>query len=189
MTLDQLIEDHRQLYRSDLHIDRLVSRQPPTSLDLNNGQLHEEPAAAIGMSMSGRLLRLLGHPEGYRGAHPWLEAWHKLRWNCRRNHPYHRAGDRPYWRGSLCHELVRFVIVDDWSVHNASKILRYDNPEPVLRSALSFIEQSIDDARRKAEQRAREDEGKFTIYDEPPHHHAVPGLHQDECPQCRRNAA
>jgi len=59
------IEDHRALFRADLLIPKLVSRQPPTSLDANTGVLHQEPGSAVGMSMSGRLLRYLSHPEGY----------------------------------------------------------------------------------------------------------------------------
>ena len=45
MNLDAQLTDHRAMYASDLHIDRLVSRQPPTTLDLNTGVLHQEPAA------------------------------------------------------------------------------------------------------------------------------------------------
>ncbi len=35
---------HRELFRADLLIPKLVSRQPPTSLDVNTGVLHQEPA-------------------------------------------------------------------------------------------------------------------------------------------------
>ena len=191
MTLAATIALHRQLLRDDAHIARLVSRQPPTSLDLHTGVLHEEPAAAIGMNMSGRLLKYVGHPEGYGSDFPWSKALFRLRYQCRREHPYHRAADRPYWRGSLCHELVRFTVIREFSIENAAKILRYDNPEPVLRYALSYIEASMDEARRKAEQRVRDEEGRFSVTDAPrvEQRHDQPGLHASECPQCRRNAA
>jgi hypothetical protein len=189
--LQQAIETHRAAYRADLFIDRLVARQPPTSLDLNTGVLHQEPAAAIGMTVSGRLLRYVSHPEGYGADFPWSKALYRLRWDCRKNHPNHRGADVPYWRGSLCHELVRFVILREFSVQSAAAVLRYDNPEPVLRQALTFIEESMDHARERAEKRAREDEGRGdgAIPVERPGHHAGPGLHAAECPQCRRNAA
>jgi hypothetical protein len=189
--LTEAIAQHRELYRSDLIIERMVARQPPTSFDLNTGRLHQEPAAAIGMTVSGRLLKFVSHPEGFGADFPWSKAVAKLRWDCRRNHPFHRAGDRPYWRGSLCHQLVRFVVIQGWSVENAAKILRYDNPEPILRAALQFIEESMDHARAKAEKREREIEGHGPGAIPAPVvvHHSVPGLHQVECPQCRRNAA
>jgi hypothetical protein len=158
--LQQAIETHRELYRSDLFIDRMVARQPPTSLDLNTGVLHQEPAAAIGMTVSGRLLRYVSHPEGFGSDFPWSKALYRLRWDCRKNHPHHRGADVPYWRGSLCHELVRFVVLREFSVQSAAAVLRYDNPEPVLRQALTFIEESMDHARERAEKRAREDEGR-----------------------------
>jgi hypothetical protein len=191
VTLEARITLHRDLYRADTYIDRLVARQPPTTLDLNTGALHVEDGTRIGMTMSGRLLRYLSHPEGYGTDFPWSRALYRLRYQCRREHPYHRAGDRPYWRGSLCHQLVRFVIIEGWSVQNAAEILRYDNPEPVLRVALDFIEQGIDDARRKAEKRAREDEGHGpgAVPRDVPDHHATPGLHQEDCPQCRSKSA
>lgn len=191
MTLAATIATHRGMYRDELHIERLVQRQPPTTLDLNTGVLHQEPAAAIGMTISGRLLKYVSHPEGYGADFPWSRALYRLRFDCRRNHPYHRAADRPYWRGSLCWQLVTFVIVRGWSVHSAAEILRYDNPEPVLRTALAFIEAAMDDARRKAEKRSREDEGRFTIYDAAPVHHAPSQEHVMECPnpQCRARRA
>ena len=191
MTLAATIEDHRAMYRADLLIPKLVSRQPPTTLDPHTGELHVEPGAATGMPMAGRLLKYLGHPEGYGADFPWTKAAWKLRVECRRKHPHHRGADVPYWRGSLCHELVRFTIIRSYSVQSAVEILRYDNPEPLLREAFRFIEQVIDAERAKAERRAREDEGKFTIYDEAPVHHAPSREHIAECPnpECRKRRA
>jgi hypothetical protein len=191
--LQQAIETHRELYRSDLFIDRMVARQPPTSLDLNTGVLHQEPAAAIGMTVSGRLLRYVSHPEGFGSDFPWSKALYRLRWDCRKNHPHHRGADVPYWRGSLCHELVRFVVLREFSVQSAAAVLRYDNPEPVLRQALTFIEESMDHARERAEKRAREDEGRGdgAIPVERPAHHVPSQEHVSECPNpvCRARRA
>ena len=157
MSLDDTIALHRNLYRDDLFIDRLVQRQPPTSLDLNTGVLDQEPAAAIGMTISGRLLRYVSHPEGYGSDFPWSKALWLLRSWCRREHRYHMTPR--HWNGSLCHQLVIFVVIRGWSVQNAAAILAYDNPEPILRDAFTFMEDTMDDFRRKQEQRARESEG------------------------------
>jgi hypothetical protein len=191
MSLDARILDHRAMYQADLHVGRLVARQPPTSLDLNTGELKQEPAAAIGMTIAGPLLRRLGHPEGYGSSYPWMKALWLLRRECRKEHPYHRAADRPYWRGSLCHQFTSFVIIGGFSVRNAAEILRYDDPETVLRKAFDFIESTIDDFRAKAEKRQRDDEGRGPgAVPEPERaHHAVPGLHMADCPKCRRGAA
>lgn len=186
--LDALIATHRGMFADDLHIPRLVTRQPPTTIDANTGVLHEEPAAATGMNMSGKLLKRLGHPEGYGNDFPWARALWKLKGHCRGHHPFHRAGDRPYWRGSLCHQLVAFVVVRGYSVENAARILRYDHPEPVLRQAFDFIEQTMDEFRALAEKRAREAEGHGPGAVAQPvvhEHHRVPGMHAECCPQCR----
>lgn len=192
MTLQDTLEDHRALYRADLLIDRLVSRQPPTTLERNTGELHVEPGAATGMPMSGRLLKYLGHPEGYGSDFPWTKALWRLKAQCRRDHPYHRAADRPYWRGALCWQLVIFTVTRGFSVQNAAEILRYDNPEPVLRYALAYIEQVIDAERVKAERRAREDEGHgpgAVPVQASGQRHDQPGLHRVDCPKCRKEDA
>ena len=160
MTLDATIQLHRELYRSDIRIDRLVTRQPPTTLDLNTGILEEEPADRVGMNLSGAMVRLLGHPEGYGAHHPWSKAlWLTRSW-CRRHHRrrYHAA--ERHWNGSLCHQMVMYVVVNGWSVQNAAAILDYNDPEPILRDALQFIEDTMDDFRRQQERKARLDEGQ-----------------------------
>lgn len=186
MTLDARIAHHRELYRSDLLIERLVSRQPPTSLDVNTGELHQEPGAATGMPMSGRLLKYLSHPEGYGSDFPWSKSWWLLRNHCRRTHRYHR-GPR-HWNGSLCHSMIGFVVVREWSVENAGNILQHTDPAGILRQSFDFMDQTLTDFRRKAEQRQREEEGHgpgpIAV---PVHEHRpLPGLHELECVQCRK---
>jgi hypothetical protein len=160
MTLEQAIETHRELYRSDTYIDRLVARQPPTTLDLNTGILHVEDGTRIGMTMSGRLLKYVGHPEGYGADFPWSKALWLVRSWCRREHRRRYHSVEKHWDGSLCHQLVKYVVIRGWSVENAGRIMGYDNPEPLLREAFQFIEDRMDDFRARAEQRAKEDEGR-----------------------------
>lgn len=192
MTLLQLIDLHRELYRADLSIERLVSRTPPTSMDPNTGELHEEPAARTGMAMSGRLLRYLGHPEAHAQAFPWSFGLWRMKGRCRRAHPQHRSIDRPYWRGSLCWSLAMFVIVRGYSLDNAALILQVDRDvEQTLTTALHLIEDAIDEQRARAERRAREDAGMGPgpIHSEPVHErHDMGGLHQSDCGKCRRAA-
>src|SRR5690348_11112766 len=105
-TLTNLIADHRQLYAAERQLSAMVAHHPPVTIDLNTGILQEEPSAAIGMTVNARLLRLLGHPDGYGASFPWSKALWRLRAECRRKHPHHRGSDVPYWRGSLCHQAV-----------------------------------------------------------------------------------
>ena len=199
--LEAAIELHREMMRDDARIDRLVSRQPPTTRDPNTGIVHQHDAAAVGMNMSARLYRYVEAPGS--SEFPWRAAFRRLRFECRRNHPYHTGPTVPYWRGSLCQELVRLVIIGPerriaghdgpMSVQNAAEILRYDNPEPVLRYALSYIEATIDEARRKAEKRLRDDEGRGPGAVPAPEwrHHAPSDEHVAECPNpiCRERRA
>ena len=206
MTLAERIEDHRHLYRVEIDFSP-SQRTPPVAYKWDRSQRAMVPddsplvinpltadeiqvpdsatqSTQVGVPMSGRMYRYLVGPTAET---PWAFAWKALRGHCRRSHRYHMTP--PHWRGALCWQLVNLVIVQGFSVHNAARITQYDDPEPLLREAFDFIEGEIDKQRAKQEQRAREDAGKFTIYDEAPRHHAVPGLHQQDCPQCRRNAA
>lgn len=151
---------HRALYRDDLHVERTVSRQPPTTLDLHTGLLEEEPADGVGMNLSGPMIRKLGHPDGYGAHHPWSKAlWHVRSW-CRRDHRRRYHASEPQWNGSLCHQMMMYTVVHGWSIQNAAAILDYNDPEPILREALQYIEDKIDDFRRAQERKARLDEGQ-----------------------------
>lgn len=199
MTLDELIEDHRAMYRADLYISQLVTRQPPSSMDVRTGERNQEPGAATGMAMAGRFLRYLSHPEGYGYDFPWSKALWKLRVECRRNHPQHRSGDRPFWRGSLCHQAVRLTVIGGeagrigpLSASNAARVLRLDHIESMLRRAFGDIETTMDDYRERAEKRVREDEGlapPVGVAMRAPERHDMGGMHRADCPQCRRRIA
>jgi hypothetical protein len=164
-TLTNLIADHRQLFELDLRIPEMVTRHPPVTLDLHTGIPEEEPAAAVGMNVSARLLRLIGHPDGYGHHHPWRTALWRLRYDCRRRHPEHTA-EEP-WRGSLCHRLIRLVIEYERPLPDAADELGIDRAKAagLLRAGLIWIEGSIDRARDDAERRE-------TLVD-----HRLKGLH------------
>jgi hypothetical protein len=203
MTLADTLALHRGLLADDLSIPRLVSRTPPTTLDTHTGTLYEEPAAATGMSMSGALLRFLGHPEGFGDQHPWLRARYQLRFHCRRNHPEHRSAERPYWRGSLCQQAVDLCVMGrvpgypgPLSPSEASAVLRVDIEE-VLQRALDWILEQIDRAQRDAIERERAlTKHVRPVNEEAPVERETPhdleGAHAEECPRClrrRREAA
>lgn len=196
--LSATIALHRGLARDDAYIEKLVSHQPPTTFDYEKAGWDQHEAAIIGMNMSARLYRYVEAPSG--GEFPWRAGFRRLRRHCRNHHrPYHMGSDVPWYRGSLCQESVRLTVLGPekrtakldgpLSVHDASQLLRYDHLEPVLREAFAYIEAAMSDFRARAERRAREETGRFTIYDQPPEHHAVDGLHRAECPQCRKKEA
>ena len=210
--LEHTIALHRSLYRDELDFSP-SQRTPPVAYHYKGGEMvpDDRPlvinaltpdeiivpdeatqSTHVGMPMSSRMYRYLAGPSPQT---PWSAALASLRSHCRKNHPYHRGPTVPYWRGSLCHQLVYMTVVTKplgggpATITEAAQILRYDAPEPVLRAALEHIERTMDDYRVKQEKRAREDAGKFTIYDQPPTHHAVEGLHETDCAQCRKKGA
>lgn len=150
--LPALLEDARAMYESDIWLDQLVSEAPPVTLDRRLGILREEPAARIGMTVSGRVLRLIGHPAGYGRAHPWLHSLYRLGWYCRNEH--HDHAERRAWRGALCAQLVRLVVVDQLPLPATCQVLELDveRTRPVLANALRWIESDVD-ARREDDER------------------------------------
>lgn len=202
--LGPLVELHRDLFRDELALPRLVAQQPPTTLDPHTGERHEEAATRVGMNMSGALLRRLGHPAGFGEMYPWAKAlWALRRW-CRHEHRKHGhtgGQERPYWRGSLCHQAVRLTVIGPeratgydgpLSPQQAAQVLRVDRIEEVLLGAFRFIEDEIDAAHQRAIERERMLESHVSPVNTPPpasERHGQPGLHASECPRCRREAA
>ena len=194
MTLDALIAEHRQRFREDIRIDRLVSRQPPTTLD-HEGVPDPEQGTKTGMPMSGRLLRYLGHPEGYGESFPWSKAWWLLKNECFKEHPSHRAWVRPYWRGSLCWQLVKLVIIGGEkrsegprTPEQAAQILKIGNADKLLLRCLRRIDGIIQEQNDNAIAREKQLESivnPVNVAPRPRENHGLPGLHQEECPQCR----
>ena len=199
MTLAETVALHRELRAQDLAIPRLVSRQPPTTLDPHTGVLYEEPAARTGMAMSARLLRRLGHPEGYGQAFPWSSALWRMKHWCRRSHPQHRSAARPYWRGSLCWQAVRLVVegseagyIGPLSPSQAAGVLRLDHIEALLVGAFRQIESEMDDAQARALKREAMLEKHVRPVNEAPapqESHEQGPYHKAECGKCQRAAA
>ena len=198
-TLGPLIELHRELYRSELALPRLVSRQPAVTIDPNTGERKEELATRTGMNMSGALLRRLGHPAGYGEVFPWARALWLLRHWCRHEHKargHSGGGTRPYWRGSLCWSAVRLCVVGPdkggygpLSIEDAAAVLRCDRLEPILLEALRFIEGEMDAAHERAVERDRILEAHVQpvgVEARPGERHDQPGLHRVDCERCRK---
>ncbi len=196
LDIESAIAFQRGMYRDDTRIDRLVSRLPPTALDLNTGQLHVEDGARVGMTMSGRLLRYVGHPEGYGADFPWSKAYWHLGRECRKSHTGHRGEDRTYWRGNLCKQAVRLTVIGaeshghgPLSARQAASVLRVASIDAVLLRCFRFIEERMDDFREHAERRSREDAGLGPGAIPHPElaHHVPSAEHVADCPnrECR----
>lgn len=215
MTITDHIATHRGMLRDELTFNPSQSRPPvayvydeheralvPDTRPLvifKDGAYVEVPDSAtqstqVGMPMSARMLRYVQDPGPDT---PWSKALRSLKAECIKSHPYHRSATAPYWRGSLCWSLVAYTVIRGWSVENAGKIHKYDNPEPVLRAALQFMDDDMDRQREKAELRAEESErlakqagATLTPSVQPTVvHHVVPGMHAEDCQQCLRELA
>lgn len=186
---------HRALWTDDCRIPRLVSRTPPIVTE--EGERRAQ-YSHTGMPTSGQLHRRIFEQQPGE-AFPWVSAFRALRMNCRRNHRLtHVGADRPYWRGSLCQEVVRLVIIGmrrpdgrsgPLSPDEAAAVLRLEyGLAELLRDTFTFMEQHIDWLQARAEQRRKHDSGVFRVGEtvEPIKHHAVGGLHALECqhPEC-----
>lgn len=220
MNLEHTIQQHRAYFRDELDFNP-TQRTPPVAYKFDERERAMVPddsplvinpltadeievpdsatqSTQIGMPMSSRMLRYL---QGPAADTPWSLGLKRLRSWCRREHPYHRSAEAPYWRGSLCWQLVFLVIVGKpkgdgpATIEEAARILRYDNPEPVLRYALTYVEECMDSERRKAEKRLRDDIGRGDGAIPRPEwrHHAPSEAHVQDCPnaecRARRKAA
>lgn len=198
--LAALLEDHRAAYKHELAVKMTTAAVPSdTAPILVRGQYVDVVDAGPlgGAPFSVTFTRLLGHPEQYGQAYPWARALWMVRVECRRNHPHHRRADRPYWRGALCHQAIRLTVMLGKSPEQAARILRLPSLDELLcgesgrGGAFRILEDAIDAQRARAERRAREDAGRGDgAIPLPQHeHHKVPGLHETDCIQCRRNSA
>jgi hypothetical protein len=181
MKLDETIALHRELYRADpASVTRLVVRYPPVTKS-REGDPEGEPADGVGMNLSAKMIRYLGHPEGYGEVFPWRSALWSLRGECRRTHRYHRD---ERWNGSLCEFAIRAVIMARLSVPEAQARLGYPTLTRIVREGLEYMEAHLD-ARQRA---ASLDQAEVETH-EPPVHRSLPGLHQEECPICRQTSS
>ena len=185
--LEHLIATHRDLYRADLWIERLTTETPPVTTDPQTGAQTADPMSMIGPTLSYPLSQYLHASPMF----PWTRSYAAMRANCRRTHTRGHL-EREVWRGSLCGELVARVIRRDYAFDRACYELGVYDPENgteraerVFRAALAHIEAKMDDLRQRAEPVVYRGEWPPA----PEHrHHVVPGLHEQECEQCRRAA-
>lgn len=191
VSVGELIEDHRAMLRADLELYRLHDR---------------DGESGIGPPFSDRFRRYIDwdrkdQAAGVRPTRPgptapWITARYAQWAECRRSHPEHH--DRPEWRGSLCHALVSWTVVNGRSLTDACLILGVTPPRAgrTLRNALLWVESHIDRQRDRDEQRQRDRERPaYKVYEPPKpseERHDQPGIHQETCPKCikrRRDAA
>lgn len=179
--LDLLIRGHRGAAESDLH--NFASRQqrnlstdrPAVLFDFGKKDWVSEDAAQLGLNLSARLTKLLGHPEGYGQSYPWRSAAWRLRYHCRREHPGHTERDE--FRGALCERLVKLVILYHHSLEEACGVLGTspDRTAQNLVKALDWIsgdmDRADDDAERKEAQKAVSPEE--TVTEQLHRHHEV----------------
>ena len=170
------IATHRALYRADLGILRLHVR---------------DGESGLGPPFSPAFEHFLD--QLYGQVFPWSKALLALRNHCRLDHrPKHV--DRPEWRGSLCHALVTLVIRQEYSVDMARLQLGLPDAgksKRTLDNALLFIERRLEDMAQQQDQAQKATVSRSPAeWMAPAHEHrALPGLHAEECEQCRRRSA
>jgi hypothetical protein len=171
--LDAAIALHRELYRSDRLILRLHDR---------------DGESGIGPPFSAPFEHLLD--ERYGVVMPWSNGWRGLRYECRRSHSEHWATE---WGGSLCARLIALIVIDERSYGRACYDLHVDQErtERTLLRAFRRIEERMDELQARATETVKSDEGRHDWQAPKFEHHAVDGLHQQDCLQCirRRTAA
>ena len=134
------LADLREEYRAESVLTMTVSA-PPTVWTMNQDRtmtLSEEPAAVIGLSLSGSMVRLLGHPEGYGLRFIVRRALHSFEAYCSRKHrawPDHK--DCP-----LCAQMAWSTIRDGTSLLYLSETHSVALPraERMLLRACDFID-------------------------------------------------
>ena len=176
VALDTLILQHRLAFRRDLFIPKLTTETPPAYIDGQTGRLIADDMSMIGPTISYRLWAYLNAT----GPFPWTRAYTFMRDRCRRTHTRGHH-EHESWRGSLCGALVGYTVRHEWSFGQACYEL-YITPEraePVLRSALTAIEQRMMELAERQE--AWQHHGSWPRDPLPVHHH-VPGVHEEDCP-------
>lgn len=194
------IAHHRAMYRAELRIPLTTSRVPSDleSIDVRRRVDEEwlltgESLAVLdagelgGPSLSPQMVARLSEPP--YGA-SWAAALFALRHTCRSRHPDHQGPKA--WRGSLCHRLVWLVIVGERALAEACARMGLEEhrTQRTLATALRFIEAHIEVRhRREVDRKAREEQRVQQVgtLERAWEHHAVPGLHAEECPQCRKS--
>lgn len=103
---------------------KIVSFRPPTFRDPNTGIIQEAEGAALGMNLSGAMVKLLDHPGGTRGL---LRRWERF---CRQRH----RGLSSHPVEGACAALLYYVIRDRLTVKTAADAVGVD-----VKTALGLI--------------------------------------------------
>jgi hypothetical protein len=186
-SLDHLVETHRRLQSSELFLEYLTTDNPPVFVDPQSGERRAERASQIGPNLSHPMESYI--TASYGTQYPWAKAAWLLKMQCVREHPEH-AGREEFW-DSLCARLVSLVIRDNHDPGKAAVRLKIDPDRARRRLArcLRSIESNLYVQRKRWELREREDAGRFSIGEREHVHHVVAGLHEQDCPQCRKRRA
>lgn len=198
--LAELIRKHRIYYHRDLWKPMLATDDPPVLYDESEAEVQ---VTEVGMPLSWPLTshvfsetRFIEEDgerveEPVHSIHSPESLWSKaafVQWSiCRRSHYEHH--ERKAFQGSLCKLLVGSVIRQQMEPDEVADELQLERERTaeVLRSALKSIDREMKRLLEKADMRDNEDRGRFVIFETLPVHHAVPGLHMQDCPQCRRS--
>jgi hypothetical protein len=170
--IESAIRFHRALSQAELFVQRLHDR---------------DGESGLGPPFSERFRRYLDAE--YGAVFPWSAGLKALRYECRKSHSEH--WHRPEWHGSLCNRLVHLVIREGWSFHRACYELYVSPPrtQRVFLNGLRRIEQRLDEIQSRETEVVKSTEGRHDWLAPAHVHHAVPGLHQLECEQCKRRTA
>jgi len=185
-SLPEMILVHRLLYSGDLFLERLVSDSPAVFVDQQTGTRSADAMSKLGPTLSYPLERYLS--ESYGTMFPWARGFRAMRDDCRRHHPEHQ--EREEFRGSLCHELVSRTVIGGYILDAACLEIGVTPARAgrTLRVALRYIEAHMTWQREKQQARAVNVGGFWPapVYE----HHAVPGLHEQDChnPACKRRS-
>lgn len=170
--LGDRIAVHRAMYRHDNGL--------PLKLHQFTGD-DEGIGAAFNSLFAAYLDGTAGHTDSWNGALLWMRER-----VCRGRHSTHWAAE---WGGSLCYKLVSYVIRQEWGIPEAMGRLGLTDEEltaKTLESALVAIERRLE---WMLYGEAPEVKREVAEWMSAPHrHHVTPGLHLEECEQCRRAA-
>lgn len=206
--LDELIEDHRLLYRADLAEYRLHVSSGETGMEETAARRRKvgrqygsngHPATWTGLPFAPVFLRYIDWSRdrvqasirpSFPGRHySWSTAFWAQWAECRRFHPEHH--DRPEWRGSLCYQLIHFTVRREppFGLEAACLVLGVTPPRAgrTLRNGLLYIEGYMDRQMNRAQEKAKPIRERIH-WREGREPHGLPGLHNAECPQCREEA-
>ena len=189
--LSQRIALHRKLYTGET-IYRLHDRygDPGGGYDPDNDDPKPKPrangwgAGATGLPFSAAFRRHLSGSTGLQ--FPYATAVKAMWVECRRAHAEHKRSE---WRGSLCRTLIDMTVAGEWNFDRACLAIGVhpERTERTMHHALNRIESKLAELEMRATEPTPRSAAEWMA---PEHvHHAVPGLHEQDCRQCQRRTA